>query len=122
MIKRKTLGDIIGEKYSLNHLDWVTIKAPRTIYEDAVVRVTLAYYSEGRSKGRFTISMPISLGEKEETEKEDTIETTLEKKEEHKERLLKALEESEEAVEVARVNLESFYRNNPEIAPPTWKQ
>ena len=61
MSKSKTLGEVIGEKYSLNHLDKVTIQAPKNLYDDAFVRVTLSYYSEGCNKEKFVISMPISL-------------------------------------------------------------
>lgn len=56
-----TLKEVIRQKYSLNHLDKVSIKAPASIYDEAIVKVTLTYYSEGMSNGKFTICLPIVL-------------------------------------------------------------
>ena len=58
-MKHKQLREIIGDKYSLNHLDSVAIKSPESLDDEAVVKVTLKYASEGLDKGQFTIELPV---------------------------------------------------------------
>ncbi len=61
----KSLGEMINEKYSFNHLASSIVRAPKTLDDDAVVEVTLTYYSEGYGRGRFTIKLPIILEDKD---------------------------------------------------------
>jgi len=63
------LSEVIGKRYSLNHLDRVSIRSPKSLYDEAVVEVTLSYKSEGINKGHFTLKMPIVLPEKGKSRK-----------------------------------------------------
>lgn len=60
-----TLAELVGERYSLNHLSRSVVKAPKKLHDEAEVKVTLYFESEGFKKGSFTIKIPLKLSEKE---------------------------------------------------------
>lgn len=54
-MKVKTIRELVSEKYSLNHLIASKVEAPRAIYDDAIVKVTLIY-----DDGEINIELPVS--------------------------------------------------------------
>lgn len=52
----KTIRELVGGKYSLNHLIASKVEAPRAIYDDAIIKVTLIY-----DDGEINIELPVTL-------------------------------------------------------------
>ena len=55
-MKVKTIRELVSEKYSLNHLRESRVQAPKAIYDDAVVKVTLVF-----DEGEINIDLPVIL-------------------------------------------------------------
>ena len=55
-MKVKTIRELVSEKYSLNHLIASKVEAPRAIYDDAIVKVTLVF-----DEGEINIDLPVIL-------------------------------------------------------------
>ena len=52
----KTIRELVSEKYSLNHLIASKVEAPRAIYDNAIVKVTLVF-----DEGEINIDLPVIL-------------------------------------------------------------
>lgn len=55
-MKVKTIRELVSEKYSLNHLIASKVEAPRAIYDNAIVKVTLVF-----DEGEINIELPVTL-------------------------------------------------------------